>query len=218
MRRSGRREATKRLSEDLRAPQAVLLGEHEMIYRALQIGRLRSKRLVEAGALSSAVVGEIGELMLAVDGRQSAKEYLERGEMMARRYQLPQAVSLTGVLEELRCLMEVGGLSRDSEARRLFRVLPAITRLNDRDEILKGLSFFKGRMLWDALRYARDPGDPRNAGCKTEIGRCADIFAQGAARYLQTGTVFEVKHALMLLLREQYARRDVGDEAKRQDG
>lgn len=189
-----------------RGPEFPLLGEDETIYRALQIASWRAERQQQEGRLKSDALSDIRALMGAVDGRQPVKDYLERAERIAENHQLPEALRLEGIIQEMRTLMEVGRLGQDGDVRRLFRIIPGLTRLNKPDSLLKALCFFKGRMLWGTLRYLKDPDDPRNADWLSEIGSCAEMLAKGALTYLDKNTVIDAKRVLLEWVRHEQER------------
>ncbi len=199
-------QTKKRASMAYRGPEVLLLGEDETIYRALQIASWRAERRQQEGQLKSDALSDILALMVAVDGRQPVKDYLERAARIAENHQLPEALRLEGIIQEMRALMEVGTLGQDGDARRLFRTIPGLTRLGKPDIVLKALCFFKGRMLWGTLRYLKDPDDPRNADWPSKICLDAEKVARGARTYLDKSTVFDAKRVLLEWVRHEQKR------------
>ena len=199
-------QTKKRASMAYRGPEVPLLGEDETIYRALQIASWRAERQQQEGRLKSDAVSDIRALMGAVDGRQPVKDYLEREERIAENHQLPEALRLEGIIQEMRTLMEVGTLGRNGNVRRLFRTIPGLTRLDKPDIVLKAMCFFKGRMLWGTLRYLKDPDDPRNADWPSKICLDAEIVVRGALTYLDKSTVFDAKRVLLEWVRHEQER------------
>lgn len=199
-------QTRKRASMAYRGPEFPLLGEDETIYRALQIASWRAERQQQEGRLKCDALSDIRALMGAVDGRQPVKDYLERAVRIAENHQLPEALRLEGIIQEMRALMEVGTLGQDGDARRLFRTIPGLTRLDKPDIVLKALCFFKGRMLWGTLRYLKDPDDPRNADWPSKICLDAEKVARGARTYLDKSTVFDAKRVLLEWVRHEQKR------------
>ena len=195
------------VSRDLRSSAAPLLGEDEMIYRALQIAALRADRCVQQGLLTQDAAAAIRHVMESVDGRISAAEYLEQASHIVHTHSLPRQLTLTGVIDEIRALMELGKLSTDGDEQQLFRLVSGLSGIAHSDMFLKGLSFFKGRMLWATLRLLRDPDDGRRDEWLDEISKCADTFQQGVQTYLKRGTLAKAEADLMEALAKERVRR-----------
>jgi hypothetical protein len=62
------------VSRDLRSSAAPLLGEDEIIYRALQIAALRAERCIQQGSLTQDAANELRQVLESVDGVKSATE------------------------------------------------------------------------------------------------------------------------------------------------
>lgn len=195
------------VSRDLRPSAAPLLGEDELIYRALQIAALRAERSVQQGTLTQDAASDIRHVLALVDGVKPSEEYVERAAQLANTYSLPEELTLTGVIKEIRALMEVGSLSEHGDQQRLFRLVPGLSGIQNPDPVLKALSFFKGRMFWPALRYLRDPDDPQRDTWLKEISDSAPIVQKGLERYLKDSTVAGAQLALSAALAQDRQRR-----------
>lgn len=195
------------VSRDLRSSAAPLLGEDEIIYRALQIAALRAERCIQQGSLTQDAANELRQVLESVDGVKSATEYMEHASQIAHKYSLPQQLTLAGVIDEIRAMMEVGELRTDGDEQRLFRLVSGLSGITHTDMFLKGLSFLKGRMLWATLRYLRDPDDARRGEWLNEISESAGTFQNGVHTYLKRGTLAQAEADLMVALaRERVCR------------
>ncbi|OYW55487.1 MAG: hypothetical protein B7Y80_16925 [Hyphomicrobium sp. 32-62-53] len=195
------------VSYDLRASKAPLLGEDELIYRALQIAALRAERSVQDGSLTQDALNEIRHVMEAVDGQIPIAEHQERAFHLAHKHSLPEEMTLTTVLNEIRGLIEIGTLGEEGDAQRLFRLLPGLSRIEMPDSILKVLKSVKGRLFWAVLCYLRDPQDPRREEWVREISANVELVQKGLQLYLKEGTVASAEASLRAAMAQQNARQ-----------
>jgi hypothetical protein len=197
----------KAVSRDLPPSAAPLLGEDEMIYRALQIMALRAERCAQQGALTPDAAAAIKQVLASVDGVKQAREYLEHASQIAQKYNLPQEMTLTGVIEEIRAVMEVGKLGKDGNEQQLFRLVSGLSGITHTDGFLKALSFCKGRMLWATLRLLRDPDDGRRGEWLKDVAECAESCQIGVEIFFKKSTLVQAEADLTEALTRERERR-----------